>query len=338
MSTLTSSYYSSSEKDLVRSEFERPLLEAIHQRRGRPLRYFGLPGEEALDLKAWGHLLDYVAAVEVFPNVLEALEQQLDTHYSNIRYRTHLGDADKVILGNGSWRREEGSGRFWRWVSTSQRKDVGSIWDFDVVYLDYFGKFLPYDRGGRQVRNRALALRRLFDPDRQDAWKTWLLMVCVESRLYGPQDRKQMRDYLGNVRGGAADPVADALDFLLESGLSRRFEAARLVHGTMAYIVSIAASNADVKVRPRGTIMYRGAGQTPMLHFAYEIESAGTLSGHQDPLPLLVAPFVQVRSPAGWPWFELVAEQQPGQTEAEVRAALDFLGADQVEAMVAGLN
>lgn len=327
-------YESSPEKDIVRAQFDRPLIEASHRVKGQPLRYLGLPGEKALDLKTWGHLLEYIAAIEVDRDRMRALERHLDTHYSHIRYRTHLGDADRIILDNGSVREERGRREF-RHVAVAHRPQRGYIWDFDVVYLDYFGKFLPYDRGSRPVQNRAQALRRLFDLDREDAWQPWLLMVTVESGLFGNRDRAQMRDFLAVERNRAAGGLAPILDYFLQTGLNRELEAARLVHGTLAYVISTAAANADVAVLPRPTVMYAGSRGLPMLHFAYHIVPTGTLTGHQQPLSLLRAPFVGIRHPVESPWFQLLHEQPQGLSEADIRSAFDFLDTVEVGGILA---
>ncbi len=212
---------------------------------------------------------------------------------------------------------------------------MGYIWDFDVVYLDYFGKFLPYDRGSQSAQNRARALRHLFASDREDAWQRWLLIIAVESRTFGNRDRTQMREFLAAEMDGDGDDLAQVLNYLLQNGLPRPIEAARLVHGTLAYIISTAAANVDVAVQPRPTVIYAGSKDMPMLHFAYDIVPTGLLTGHQNPIPLLRAPFVTVTNPAQWPWFALSPEQPPGQTEAEVRTSLDFLEARQVDRILA---
>ena len=218
-------------------------------------------------------------------------------------------------------------------MSTSHDPNAGYIWDFDVVYLDYFGKLLPYDRGTPRVQSRARALRQLFSSDREDAWQLWLLMITVESR-FGAKDRQHMRDYLSAARRDSQGQSIGTLDYFLQTGLNRRVEAARLVHATLAYIISIAASNADVEVRPRPTVLYHGWKGTPMLHFAYHILPTATLSQQQDPLTLLQAPLVQPTNPPQWPWFQLLADQPPGQTEAQVRAAFGFLPQPQVNRIV----
>ena len=321
-------YYSSEDKDLVRNKFDLPLVEAAARRKEGKIRYFGLPGINALDLQSWGRLCDYVAAVEFSPERFQAVKHVLRTQFGSIRHRAHLGDVDIVILRNKSGLPPT------EFVSTTNRLEAGYIWDFDVIYLDYFGKFLPYERGGVVVQNRANALRKLFAPDRQDAWQPWLLMLTVESRLFGPNDREQMRQFLSSSKEESDDETQQAIDFLLDETVSINEQAARLVHGTLSYILAVAAGNSDVRVCPKPTIRYRGANNTPMLHFAYEVTPAGLLSGSHPALPLLRSPLLKVRDDHAEPWFELLASQPPGQTESSLRATLDFLDEGQIEQIV----
>ena len=322
-------YYSSGEKDLVREKYDLPLIEAAADKKkeGR-LRYFGLPGEDARDLRCWGHLCEYVAAVEVFEKKFQTVKHILRTQFGSIRHRAHLGDVDKVILRNRSGQPPT------EFVSTTNRPGAGYIWDFDVIYLDYFGKFLPYERGGAVVQNRAKALRRLFDTDRQDAWQPWLLMLTVESRLFEPNDKEQMWQFLSASKESSDEETKQAIDFLLDDTVSANQQAARLVHGTLGYIIAVAASNSDVRVSPKPTVLYSGANNTPMLHFAYEMTPAGLLSGTHPALPLLRSPLLRVRDDRAEPWFELMPSQPPGQTVSSLRATLDFLDEGQIEQIV----
>ena len=317
-------YYSSDEKNVVREEYDFPLVKAVARKKKGRIRYFGLPGVEALDLRCWGGLCEYVAAVEFSKERFQTVKHVLRTQFSSIRHRAHLGDADKVILSNTSGNPPE-------FVSTTFHDDIGYIWDFDVIYLDYFGKFLPYGRGGSVVRNRANALRHLFAADRQDAWQPWLLILTVESRLFGSTDRKQMREFLTASKEETDTETIDAINFLLQNTACTDEEATRLVHGTLSYMIAVAASNSDVRVSPRPTVLYNGANGTPMLHFAYEMTPSPVLSGSQPALPLLRSPLLQVRNDYAEPWFELLPAQPPGQTDSVLRKALDFLDEDQVD-------
>ena len=83
-------YYSSEEKDLVREKYDLPLVRAAARRKEGGIRYFGLPGEDALDLRCWGSLCDYVAAVEFCAERLQKLKHVLRTQFGPIGYRAHL--------------------------------------------------------------------------------------------------------------------------------------------------------------------------------------------------------------------------------------------------------
>ncbi len=324
------SYYSSAEKNVVREKYDQPLVEAAVRRKKGKIRYFGLPGEEALDLRCWGRLCEYIAAVEFSSERFQSVKHVLRTQFSSIRHRAHLGDVDKIILRNKSGKPPS------EFVSTTFRTDAGYIWDFDVIYLDYYGKFLPYERGNLSVQNRAHALRRLFDADRQDAWQPWLLMLTVESKLYGASDRRQMRQFLTASMEMENAETSDTISFLLEETESPGEEAARLVHGTLGYMIAIAAGNSDVCVSARPTVLYNGANKTPMLHFAYDVTPSHMLSGRHPALPLLRSPLLQVRADYAEPWFELLPAQPPGQCDSVLRNALDFLDENQVERILCG--
>lgn len=341
MSTLTSGYYSSSEKDIIRSDFDRPLLDAFCQRKGSALRYFGLPGPDALDVRAWRDIIVYVAAVEQNRAHVEKFERLLDTQFPEIRYAAHWGDLDQVILKNKGKTRMVGGEQYRPWVGTSYRREIqGYAWDFDILNLDYFGAFLPEEPKGQisaarpRGRQRAAALRRLFELDRQDAWQAWVLFITVEAQLVDDLDRDILRAYLRAVSDDSPADAARALDSLLSAVPDSFEETARLVHGATAVLVSLAAS--ELKVSPRGTIIYRGAHDQPMIHLVYEFEPAGVVLSA--PVPrheLLRSPILRPRNPLVAPWFELTAEQVWGLTVDDVRRCLDFLSPGVLEEILA---
>ena len=135
----------------MRTQFDLPLIQDIAGRTGDGrIDYFGLPGEEALDLKCWGSLCRYVAAVERSRSNLRRLRQRLDDEFGEVWSRTYYGDVDRVILDNGS----VSNGR-WQRVATAYRKCMETevyTWDFDVVYLDYFASSFPTTKEGLRYR------------------------------------------------------------------------------------------------------------------------------------------------------------------------------------------
>ena len=325
-------YYPSEEKRIVRDNFDLPLIESVVRFKNRKLRYFGMPGVKALDLRCWRDHIAYIAAVEFDEDSFRQIKHNLNTQFKDIDYRVHFGDVDQIILQNRSHNPRN------TFVSTKYHKDRGYFWDFDVVYLDYFGKFLPYNRGGQSVRNRANAIRQLFSPERQDGWQPWLFMLTVESKLYSKKDQEQMRQFLSSAKESADEDVICNIDFLLDDDVNEWERAARLVGGTLSYIVAIAAANADVRVTSRPTVLYKGAHDQPMLHFAFEIKRSSLLSGSTSVLPLLRSPLMKVRDDGCEPWFELLAAQPPGQSDMNLRATLDFLRADHIDEIVSGSN
>lgn len=341
--THSSGYYSSAEKDAVREHFDRALLGAFCQRKGSRLRYFGLPGREAIDIRAWRDIIAYVAAVERKRAYLEELERLLDTQFPEIRHAAHWGDLDKVILTNRGRTRMVGGQQHRPRVGTSYKRQIqGSAWDFDILNLDYFGSFLPADPEGQiaaahsRARQRAAALRKLFELDRQDAWQAWILFVTVEAELVGDRDRDVLRAYLQATHDDSSPDVARALDFFLSPVPEPFEETARLVHGATAVLVSLAASHANLDVYPHGTIIYRGAYEQPMIHLVYEFEPVGAVLSPLVPRrALLCAPLLRPRNPLVAPWFELMAEQVSGLTVDDVRRCLGFLSPTALEQILA---
>ena len=338
MSMTQGGYYSSEEKDVVRQHFDLPLLEQLRSKKQSRLSYFGLPGPQALDIKTWKDLIQEVSAVERDANLLGQLEQTLDTQFPEVRYRSHLGELDKVILTNRGKRRFVGGEEYWPRVSNAYERSVQSyVWQYDVVNLDYFGPFLPSTiaGGSNRARERARALQRLFNLDRVDAWQSWVLLITVEARVYDKATSTLLRKFLKDARQEASGPTIAALNFLLAGQPDSLEAAARLVHGTTAVLVSIAASSAALRVQPRGTVVYRGAHDRPMIHLAFEFHpSGGTLAEQVARLPLLCSPILRPRNPAAAPWFESQSSQCPGLSAQQVQSCLDFLEPGCVESVI----
>ena len=330
-------YRSSSDKDFIRDWVDLPLLERLHSIRGNPLNYFGLPGAELEDVKSWKHLLGQVAAVERSRRNLRAMDETVSMEMPDLRFTPHFGEIDVIILrdrGKG-WQR---GGEVYRpWVRIS-RPDFGHLgWYFDVVNLDYFGPFLP--EGDQPARQRADAIRKLFDIERLDSWGRWVLLVTVEAQLVTALST-QLEDYLRGVQNDSSQMAASIIEFLSQPATDVRegATAARLIHAVSASLVARSASQANLSAFPRGTILYRGSGGQPMVHLAYEFEPLGTpLSPPSPLLQLLKGPLLST-SQSDSPELTLLDEQVPSLTEDDVRTAVDFLEKTQVERLVAQLS
>ena len=328
-----SGYYSSSEKDVLRDHFDLPLLRQLYQRKGQPLSYFGLPGAQASDIGAWKELIGEVGAVERDRRNLRRLEQVLDVQFPDIQYTTHFGEIDQVILGNRGREQTVGSERHRPRVSNHYERFVdGFVWRYDVVYLDYFGTFLPPGgQGISRARRRASALSRLLDTDRIDAWQPWVLLITVEAQLYSDSARETLRSYLEATGADASGDTYQALEFLLSNAPNQVEETTRLIHGSTAILLADSAKPKGVMVKPRGTVLYTGANERPMVHMAFEFcPNPSILSGTSDLLSLLSAPILCTKSPSEEPWVNLLPNQCPGVTRDNAGRSLDFLEAQVV--------
>ena len=331
-------YYSSPEKNTIRTHFDLPLLLRHRQSKGSKLKYFGLPGPECLDIEEWRTLLCDIVAVEMCPANVHTIRNRLDFEFSEMRSTVHLGDVDGVIRQN---RGSVDSNKH-----NIQRDPVGrdfefsvdtNVWKFDVVNLDYFGNLLPPGQSSRSPdRRRSEALTQLFERNRVDAWQPWILLLTVGGGLYSLQAIRLLKRYLEEAKEESDQRVISALDFLLSSTGNKRVDTAKLVHGAVANLLSVPASAANVDVIPRGTVSYLGASGQPMVHLAYEFRRSHRMLNNPHKLPLLQAPILRVNQTRTDSWFELMPEQCPGVTLSHLRRCLDFLKPETVDSILAG--
>lgn len=335
-------YYSSDEKNAIRQYYDLPLLQALKQKTRTDLRYFGLPGEKLLDIKAWGHLINFAHAVERKRRVLEKIEQGLITQFPHIRAECHYGEIDRVILEDRGNSRNIGGQRKRPAAHTFWCHEIGKwAWDYNVVNLDYFGPFLPPDipEVTGRTRDRANALRKLFDLERQDAWERWVLLLTVEAELVTESDIEQLKSYLVSLKADSSETVKDIIDFLLSPTPTLAEQVTRLVHGSSAALILNAANNARLHVQPRGTILYHGAKNQSMIHLVYEFEPIGlpfSPAGSRE--SVLCTPLLKPKNPLQEPWFELLTEQPPSLSVDRINACLDFLNPGWISEISQSLN
>ena len=334
-------YRSSPDKDLVRDHFDLPLLKKFSDAKDKKLRYFGLPGADCRDIQAWREFIGEVVAVERHPRNLNDMEVFLDKYLNEIRYHTHFGDVDDVILSDHGNERKVGGQRTLPRVGNLYDSSLDrNVWGFDVVYLDYFGPFLPvlnleYPDARR---HRTYALLRLFEQERIDARESWLLLLTFEGGGYSDDDIELLSQYLQSARTDASDDTRGVLDYLLKIDGGDADRVAKLVHGAMSILVSSAASSAKLEVQPRGTLRYMGFGGQHMVHLAFQLEPvSGLLGGVVSSLPLLRAPILRAVSHNNSPRFEWAQMPCPGTTQATVRECLDFLDTRSLDQLLDGL-
>lgn len=330
-------YRSSSDKDFIRNCVDLPLLERLHTLRRNPLNYFGLPGAALEDIRSWRHLLGQVAGVERSKRNLLEMDETVGMEMPDLRFTPHYGEIDVVILRDQGWGWRRGGEWYRPWVRIPRPASDHLGWYFDVVNLDYFGPFLP--EGDEPARQRADAIRKLFDIERLDAWGRWVLLVTVEAQLVTQELSAQLASYLRGVQDDAPEPAASIIKFLNQPG-SNEYEgvtAARLIHGVSASLIARSASQANLRAFHRGTILYRGSGGQPMVHLAFEFEPQETPLPPPSPLLQLLKGPLLTTTQNDPPTLTLLDEQVPSLTQDDIRAAVDFLANIEVERLVAQL-
>ena len=327
-------YGSSLDKDFVRDCFDRPLLERLHSIRGDSLNYFGLPGAELKDVKSWEHLLGQVAAVERNTRNLRAMDETVNMEMPGLRFTPHHGEIDIVILRDRgkSWRRGGEAYRPWVGISRPGSERLG--WYFDVVNLDYFGPFLP--EGDQRARQRADAIRKLFDIERLDSWGRWVLLMTVEAQLVTQELCAQLIGYLHGVQFDSSQNAASIIDFLSQPTKNgdEGITAARLIHAVSASLIARSAAQANLAASPRGTILYRGSSDQPMVHLAYEFEPLESPLPPPSPLLQLLKGPLLTTTHNETLQLALLDEQVPSLNQFDVKAAVDFLDEVEVERLV----
>ena len=337
---VSSGFTSSPEKDVIREHFDLPLVRHLHNSKKRPLAYFGLPGVEALDLRVWKNMLSKAVAVERDPNSCKRMQETLDSRLPELQYDVFEGDVDETILLNKGREQESGGRAYSVPVGNAYNASVGEyVWHFDVVYLDYFGPFLPGNKSSPSPKDwkRTKALRRLFEGDRLDAWDPWLLLLTVDTRI-SQHLKNQLQSYVRKAKPRYSRKTSEALDFMLSGQPDSAEGNARLICGSYALLISSAASSANLRALPRGAVLYRGSGKSNMIHLVCEFRpDSDPLGNPPDPLSLLRSPLL-VPKISGSPWVELMPNQCPGVTRTVVRNCLGFLGRESVGSIVSNFS
>lgn len=305
------------DEGVVMDQYIIPLIYERSERKGGCIGYYG-PDEDVEEiLSACGDITDVVGIATEGSVRKSDLQRLLDLRYPRVRYRVHIGNTRELISTNIGRHSEQH-------VSTRWEDSVnGHVWGFDIVCLDHC-EHIPIDLG-RDV------FRALSRPERQDAWQPWSLVLSFHPQALSTSAAEALCSFLKRKKGSASAPVAEVVEFLVDGNAGHREHHARLIHGYMSYIL---AEELNMRVTPRPTLMYYGPSDGPMLCIVYELGDGGVVPDQQNPLTLLRSPILQVREDRASPWFELLPDQPPGQTEDDVRNALDFLPEPQLDNII----
>lgn len=237
-------FVSTPNKDLIRKEFDKYVIEDQYRKKGERLTYFGLPGPEILDILEWREYLGKIIAVERDLYARHFMRSKaFSKGFDPANFQILFGDIDDVILKGQDFEGE---------------KPKESA--FDVVNLDYEGGLVYKDLAGGSKRIRAI--KKLFSLQ-QASKRDFVLSVTVNTRNrdWGEFDK-------------TLDEVQDELEEYGVEGVSKNIE----WHKTAGYAYKIKVYlpvHLGIWARPCSffcsiirTVTYLGSSNRRMVHFA----------------------------------------------------------------------
>ncbi|MDP9201614.1 MAG: hypothetical protein M3P26_06740 [Gemmatimonadota bacterium] len=238
-------FTTNSNKDYLRSTYDRDIVKTWSERLGVRLQYLGLPGPDILDIVEWQDFIDRFSTIERLEN-----EQHLIFLRANVRdmeHRLHslYGTFDDILLAGRD-----------RYGQTPR-------WPYDLVNLDFFGGLLYSDL------DRPKALAKLIE-NQKTYGKSFLLIITyhlrdadlAKEKLAFLEDlqRKLNRNF------GIRAEFADVIGWYKNSGTP---DAARQSLYLNTFLLETGEAS-YFRVVCRSPIVYGGTGGAQMIHFVTE--------------------------------------------------------------------
>lgn len=237
-------FVSTSNKDLIRKEFDKYVVEDYYRKKGEPLTYFGLPGLEIFDILEWREYLGKIIAVERDPYIRHFMRSKAFSEgFNSTNYQILFGDVDDVILKGEDLEGEKPK------EST-----------FDVVNLDYEGGLVYKDLAG--TSKRVSAIKKLFSLQQAEK-KDFALFLTVNTRNrdWGEFDKtldevqNQLEEY--NIEGASRN-----IEWHKTAGYAYKIKVYLPVH------LGIWASASYFFCSSMRAVTYLGTSSRRMVHFA----------------------------------------------------------------------
>jgi len=237
-------FVSTPNKDLIRKDFDRYIVEDQYMKKGEPLTYFGLPGPEMLDILEWAKYLRLVIAVERDPYARHFMRSKaFSKGFNPASFQILFGDIDDVIL---------------KGEDLERIKPKESA--FDVINLDYEGGLMYKDLAG--TSKRVKAIKKLFDLQQADKRDFVLLLtVNTRNRDWGEFD-KTLEEVQDELEEYGVENISKVIEWYKTAGYAYKIKVYLPVHlGIWARTSSFFCS--DIR-----TVMYLGSSNRRMVHFA----------------------------------------------------------------------
>ena len=236
-------FVSTLNKDIIRSKFDKVVVEDEWRRKGRSLTYFGLPGPEMLDVLEWRKYLGTIIAVEREMYARHFLRTKVFKEgYGADRFQILAGDIDDVIL--------EGK-------DLDGKKPMEPV--FDLINLDYYGGLVYKDLKGKSKRVKAL--KKLFEIQSKEE-RDFLLLLTINTRN---RDYEEFDRTLDIIQGELEDYGVDA------SGVIDWYKEARYdfkIKVYLPYVLGCWSIRDCFVCEDIHVVTYQGSSGRRMVHFA----------------------------------------------------------------------
>lgn len=285
-----SAFEGSSNKALVRREWDLPIIKHWMTKLGHPLSYFGLPGPSISDLLDWQPCLGYCTGVERLRKAIEQRKEDLNTHrlilknvmLNNLeKFQLLRGQIEDVIL----YGTDLDNTRPYLSIGSSP---LISSFHYDLVNLDFLGGMGYKDKKGESRRVRAL--RKLLERQRG---KSFLLILTLNVRD-GIDD--ELIRYLDGAKHGSSDQTfRDILSWY--AACAQGMKDYRLKAVVPLFIRREAEVwGFDCFCYP--PLVYEGSGSARMVHFAFQLVNTLTILhaySTQEVLDVINLPLIEIK-------------------------------------------
>jgi hypothetical protein len=266
-------------KDFLRREFDKVLVEGWYRSRGHKLRYLGLPSAQMYDVVEWQEFLDRFSTIEREENQQHLMF--LKAHVSNFEERLHslFGEFDDIL------------------ITGKDRYGHTPDWPYDLVNLDYYGGFIYSNQ------KRPQAMRRLIQ--NQGTYERSFMLLVTQHLRDGDAGHDQKLKFLEELNRSLKSGIIDArlhpeIDNITEWYARPELpDAARQALYLNVFLRDAGeAEHFDVFCRP--PVVYEGTGGTWMIHFAVDFTHrrgiAGRVASTQTLIDVINAGLLDVRN------------------------------------------
>ena len=237
-------FVSTPNKDLIRKEFDKYVVEDHYLKKAEPLTYFGLPGLEILDILEWREYLGKIIAVERDLYTRHFMRSKAFSEgFDPTNFQILFGDIDDVILKGED-------------LEGEKPKESA----FDVVNLDYEGGLVYKDLSGTSKRVRAI--KKLFSLQ-QAGKKDFVLLLTVNTRNrdWGEFDRT-LDEVQNELEEYGIEDVSKNIEWHKTAGYAYKIKVYLPIH------LGIWARTSNFFCSSISPVTYLGTSRRRMVHFA----------------------------------------------------------------------